>query len=876
MAARPWHVLALGLALTVAAAWYLQSHLRINTDNEDMLAADLPFRQDSAALAKAFPQFSDNLVVVVEADGADMAEQGARRLSSRLARSPAIFGEVYAPDDDPFIQRNGLLYLDTEELQARADRLIEAQPLMATLASDPTVRGFAKLLGLGVTALEDNPSTNLDLSRFLDATSQTVRRHVDGRPGTFPWHELLAADSESTAIDDVPARRLLVLQPRLDFGSLSYGSDALEGVRETALALGLTPDRGVRVRLTGSAALASEELASVEEGMGLAGLVSIALVTLSLVIGFGSTAAAFAVLVTLVMGLIWTTALALLAVEALNLLSVAFVVLFIGLAVDFGIHYVLRFRECALTPATNSGAMTDADRAPGPRAQRHQALANAASRAGGPLTLCAATSAIAFYSFLPTDYVGLAQLGLIAGTGMIVALITTLTVLPALLEIITPRWSPAQKMTAVAVPPARSGHRAWITLGVLCIGLMVALAQAPNTRFDFDPLNLKDTETESVATLFDLHRDGKPVYTIDILTKDLSAARDLAQKLRALPGVDRVETVDDFVPSDQTAKLDVIDDLILALGPWLNETDGPPPSINDSQRRNALAKLATHAQRIAQLTTDKALAAAAMHLYGSVQALGPSPIDIAGLEHRLTGDLLARFGRLHASLDASAFDLGALPKRFVDRWVAQDGQARLEVFPTEDLRDRAALHRFVTSVRAVAPRATGAPVVILEASRTVLSALLTAATIASVIIAALLLVVMRRPASVCLVFAPVVAAGILTLGLTNWLEIPFNYANVIVLPLLFGLVVDFGVHLVARSKEEGAQRDLFETSTPRAVAVSAFTTVGSFGTIMLSSHPGTASMGLLLTLALALGLICALTIIPAVKHLSRDRHDSPN
>jgi predicted RND superfamily exporter protein len=206
----------------------------------------------------------------------------------------------------------------------------------------------------------------------------------------------------------------------------------------------------------------------------------------------------------------------------------------------------------------------------------------------------------------------------------------------------------------------------------------------------------------------------------------------------------------------------------------------------------------------------------------------------------------------------------SLPEALRGRVEAADGQTLVEVYPAENLRDHAALRRFVAEVRSVAPRASGTPVIILEAGRTVTRAFLEAAAISVVAIGLLIALLLRRLREVFLVFAPLTLAALLTVAASVLLQLPFNFANVIVLPLLFGLGVASAVHLVMRARHRDAGRPLFRTSTPRAVVFSALTTIGSFASLGFSGHPGTASMGVLLTVAISLTLACTLVVLPAL------------
>ncbi|MEK9753482.1 MAG: MMPL family transporter [Rhodospirillaceae bacterium] len=850
-------VVVLSLVVTVAAAVHFVEVIRINTSTTDMLARDVPFRQYAREIDEAFPQLQETLVVVIEGASADLADDAAFRLGAGLRARPKLFADVFDLKGDPFFRANGLLYLDVDEIYALSDRLAAAQPFLGTLWQDRTLAGLFKMMGLAADeAAKPGGTQALPVADVFAAVAAVAEAQKAGRFDVLSWSQLLDGKAGKPApVSD--RRRFLVVKPRLDFGSLQPAEDAIDAIRDLAREMDIDAAHGLRLRLTGSAAMEQEELASVEKGMRLAAALSLVLVLGILLAGLGSFRLVAATIATLIMGLVWTASLALLSVGSLNLISVAFAVLFIGLSVDFGIHFGLRYRE------NRAGGVDD-----------DKALAAAAEGVGGPLTLCAFSAAISFFAFLPTDYVGLAELGVIAGSGMFIALFANLTVLPALLAILSappPRAAGGPKGMAKAMATNGSGMARAIVLGIGIV-TAVACAAVPSVRFDFDPLNLKDPETESVATLLDLMRDGaRNHYSGEVLAPDLAAAKDLAKRLDALPEVDRTISLASFIPTGQEEKLQAVGDMALFLGPSLS-APAAVVDISDTARRAAWAALAPKLENLAR-TGEGEVARQAKRLGAALAVLlaGAKPDVPAELERRLLAGLGGRLEALKAALTAAPVTLKSLPESLKRRWLAADGRALVEVFPKGDVQDRAKLDAFVEAVRKIAPRLSGAPVTILEAGRTVLGAFLEAGAIAIAGISIVLLLVLGRLRDILLVFVPVVMAGLWTMALAVAVGLAFNLANVIVLPLLFGLGVAGAIHLVARAWSEGGGAGAMDTSTPRAVALSALTTIGSFGSISLSSHPGTASMGVLLTIAITMTMAATLVFLPALMRVLEDR-----
>ena len=637
-----------------------------------------------------------------------------------------------------------------------------------------------------------------------------------------------------------------MVEPVLDFTGLQPAAPAIEEISRLAADLGYGRagglDQAVRVRITGNAAMLQDELESVKQGLGLVGLISLILVTVLLAVGLRSLRLVFATVVTLLVGLSWTGFFAAVAVGELNLISVTFAVLFIGLSVDFGIHYALRAQEelAASLPTRES-------------------LIAAGGQVGGALALTALAAAIGFLSFLPTAYRGLSELGLIAGAGMFIALFANLTVLPAMLALLPPRrHATPPRLRAADRLQAAVEARPGAIAGTAAALALAALATLPVARFDDDPLNLRDPESPSVATLIDILDDDRvEPYRISILAEDLAAADAVADRLRDLDGVRAATSLRDLVPGDQDEKLAVIEDTALFLTPVFLSAPVEPP--DGAARADAVRRMI---RALAGLSAGAA-GEAGRRLATALERIGSGDAALAGLEEALLATLPGRIEALGEALEAGPVALGDLPAALHDRGVAPDGKSLVTVYPRDDLRQRVERVAFVDAVSAVAPEATGVPVIVTAAGRAVIEAFLQAAGITLLLITLLLLAVLRSLRDSLLVLAPLFLAALLTVAATVVLSLPFNFANVIVLPLLFGLGVASGIHMVFRHRREARGR-ILHTSTPRAVLFSALTTIGSFGALALSAHRGTASMGELLTLAIGLSLATSLLVLPAL------------
>jgi hopanoid biosynthesis associated RND transporter like protein HpnN len=846
---RPWVVIALATVLGAFTAAYTVRHIAIDADSTKLLSPELPWRQREVAFDTAFPQRVNPIAIVIDGATPELAERAAATLTQRLLEQPALFHNVARPDGGPFFERNGLLFLSLDEVTKTTEGLIAAQPLLGTLAADPSLRGLMEALSLSAEGVRRHEAKLADLERALTALSLTLESVAAGHDKPLSWRSLITGQ----AAQPRELRRFILVQPTLDFEALQPGERATQAIRSAARAAGLVPEHGVRVRLTGQVPLADEEFATLAHRAGLNSAITLALVALLLWLALRSIRIIVPVLLSLLLGLVVTAAFGLAAIGPFNLISVAFAVLFVGLGVDFGIQYCIRYR-----------------------AERHahgdlqSALQGAAAGVGAPLALAAASTAAGFYAFLPTQYLGVSELGLIAGTGMLIAFTATITLLPALLAVLRPPGERAPVGYAWLAPMDRfllaNRRKVLMAAGVVAF---VCLLLLPLVHFDFNPLHLRSASTESVETALDLMRDPETSpNSIDVLSPSLAQAVALADRLEKLPEVLHAITLQSFVPEQQEQKLALIADCALLLDPTLNP--GPVRSEpTDAENVSALSAAAAALQEAAAADADPA-AATARRLAAVIQAIAQGSAELrARANAALIPGLRTTLEQLRTALQAQPVTLDSLPPALVRDWLSADGRARIEVFPRGDGNDNATLTRFVNGVRALAPDATGAPVSVQESSRTIVRAFIEAGVFALISITVLLVIALRSVRDVLLTLAPLLLAGLLTLAATVVLRLPLNFANIIALPLLFGIGVAFNVYFVMAWRE-GAT-GLLQSSLTRAVLFSALTTATAFGSLWLSAHPGTASMGELLAVSLMCTLVAALVFLQALLGAPRER-----
>ena len=833
-------VMLTGGVLAVFSGWYAAGHLGITTDTDAMFAASLPWRQRAEAFKKLFPQFQDLLVAVIDAKEPEEAEATADALATVLAADHNNFLTVRRPDSSPFFKKEGLLFLEASQLDPLIERMIDSQPFLGELAKDPSARGLFGALSLIGTGVEHGEVNLAPYQTALMGFEAAIADALAGHPYPLSWVRLLGGD-----VAELGGRyKFVLLQPRLDHTTLEPGGAATRAIREAASSLEFVRSGDARVRITGSVALADEEFASVAEGAvaGLAG--STLLITLWLFLAVHTWRLIAAILMTLGLGLMLTLLFAAAAVGTLNLVSVGFGILFVGIAVDFAIQFSVRYREMRLAHPEPARALTETGR-----------------RVGGQILVAAAATAAGFLAFVPTDFRGVAELGLIAGVGMLIAFFCTLTFLPAAITLLGPPGERAEVGFRWAAPLdelVRRRHR--LPLAVFGILGLLGLILLPRIGFDADPLHTKNPNTEAMQTLYDL--GDSPLtnpFTIDILTADPSAAASTAEKLRKLPLVSGVLSINSFVPDDQKMKLALIADAATLMGPSLSPQDTlAAPAAGDirTAARDTQQKLAP---ALAKLPADHVLAAIASNLGKLVAASDPTLLEA---DRALTRFLPDQLDRLRTSLQAEPVSPQSIPADVSRDWVLPDGRARVQVLPKTETRNTKGIAEFVAEVTAVAPDAGGSAVTIEATSATIVGAFRSAALAALIAIAIILFIALRRFLDMSLVLAPLLLSSLMTVVVIVLLSLPLNYANIIALPLLLGVGVSFNIYFVMNWR--AGQRAVLGSATARAILFSALTTGTAFGSLALSKHPGTASMGTLLMISLACTLVASLVFIPAL------------
>jgi uncharacterized protein len=859
----PATLLLIAIVLGFFAVQYTGHHLTVNTDTAELIAPDAPFQQNRRKFEKAFGQDMHTLLLVVESSSPELTKAAAQRLGRELRADTDHFPKVYRPDENAFFHSNGLLYLDTDKLQDFSVTLAQAQPFIGRISQDPSLNGFFSIFEDALNAETKTEEVPIDLISLIDKVSNSLHKTLNGETDLLSWQKLIAENKISEEQSD---KAFIFVTPKFDYSQILPVEPAIKAIRQAVDKIQDPNLPAVKVWITGEVGLEHDEMAGMSEGTFTASIFSIVLVLVILLIAYRSWLLMLATLLTLALGMIFCGLFASVAVKQLNLISVAFAVSNIGLGVEYAIHFCLRYRD-NLDLHGNDKA----------KAIREALLTTSPS-----LILCAGTTSIGLYSFIPTDYQGISELGLLAGTSLFICLFVTLTVLPVLLKVMPA--PPIHRLHGDEQPGASKFslllahftlHYAKSISLVTLFGAIVAVYFVFQVRTDFNPLNLRDPQTESVIAFKDLMkaRETSPM-TLTVLVKNEADARATQQKLNSLKTVDKTVSLFDFVPDEQEDKLAIIDEMVMTLGarsqsfPQLKTGADPLPSIT-----RMIAAIDANLPKKTNPAEIKSLLAFKHELQDVLIELGARfqpdrGLFIEKIQTSLLGTLPTVMNELLTSFQAEEINPSGIPDEVKDRWLSQEGLYRIQIFPKEDLNDLGHLQTFITDVQAVAPDATDLPVMYWESMKAVIGSFQEAIIIALIAIALLLLFIRRSIVDTLLVMTPLVLAGLFTMASTVFTGTPINFANIIALPLLMGLGVDNGIHMVEKLHHSlSEEQNIYQSSTARGMFYGALTTISSFIGLAFSPHQGISSMGLVITIGIFWIMTCTFVVLPALSKL---------
>ncbi|CAI3952188.1 Predicted exporter protein [Commensalibacter communis] len=841
-----WFVILFYIVLSITSSWVAYQNLEITTDTSKMFSSSMDWKKRSDQMSKDFPQREYLLVALFESKIPEEGELSAQALVNKLKNDKKHFYFVESLQNDPFLVRNGLLFLPTHLLDTTLNNIIQAQPFLSSLSADPSARGLFDTLGMVTLGVKEK---QIDLTKFNDALNgfaNILTQNAEGKIQPFSWEKSLSGD-----LSDLGGKyQLVVAKPKMDLNSIRPSGVPSDLLRDTMNNLPYVKSGAVKAYLTGDAQINDEEFSTVLHGMIVGLFVSFVLVAGWLFMAVRTWRLILPILLLLFIGLVLTTGFASITVGMLNLISISFAILFVSIAVDFGIQFCVRFRGQDLISTKKKEDLL-------------YALSHTGYEAGHQIFTAAVAAAAGFLAFTPTNFIGVKQLGLIAGGGMIIAFICTVTFLPALLVIFRPNI--VQKEAGFpwlkSIDKKMRQHRYIIIslYGVLgAVGIFLLADQ--KVVFDADPFHTKDPHSEGMMALKKMMGDpNTSPYTADIIVNTPQQAEELADKLKKLPAVKSVVWLNSFIPEKQQEKLLMLDDAASILLPTLS-LQHPKDKPTAQELRQSVVKMVQGLDSIQNLVpADSPL----RRMQVALQKIEKMPDDqLMAINDNLVKFLPYQLERLKTILSPTVTTTQDIPAELAEQYRTKDGRLRVEVYPkgvdltTDQIID------FVKQVRTVAPEAAGTVVDIVESANTVVHSFIVAAIMAIVVLAIILFIALRRVLDMILVMIPLILSALMAIIVIVLIDQSLNFANIITLPLFLGVGVSFNIYFVMNWRE--GLKEPLSSPTARAVLFSALTTGTAFGALAASAHPGTASMGVLLLVSLGCTLVVTLGLVPAL------------
>jgi hopanoid biosynthesis associated RND transporter like protein HpnN len=892
---RPWAVGVVSLAVAVISATVFYTRLEYRTQRSDLMSPHKDYQERWRAYLKEFGD-DDDMVVVVEGSDRDRMTAALEYLAGEVQARPGQFERLFYKVDLRHLRDRALLFLPAEQIRSIHDNLQRMGMLLfgptASLAwQNVTIRSL--LAEARARAGKIDPSAPLAAAdeQFLTQLLAVVRSAsaflTDAAKYRNPWDSLLPQQPQQADLLAAPqyffsgegGLAFLLVRPVKEAESFTPALASVQALRGLVVeARGRFPD--LKLGLTGMPVLETDEMEASQRDSNLAGYLALGGVALLYMLVYRGIRYPLITVVTLLVGTLWSMGWLTLTVGHLNILSASFAVMLIGMG-DYGVLWVTHY---------------DDERRAGHAVR--PAILRTAAEVGPSVLTAGLTTALAFFAAMLADFQAVAELGWIAGSGVLLCAFACFTVLPAMLCVTDRRGalSPAQsiitadgeRMTDARVTPLETQSRAWLpalsrrprlVLAVGLAGIVVLAVFAMRVRYDHNLLNLQNQKLESVRwerKLID--RTAGASWCALSIASTPAEARALKSRYEALPEVSRVVEVASLVPADQEQKLWLVREVRAALRGLPDRGSAITPfAVTPADLQKEITFLIGALEPQAPVSPQPILeqlirSLAELRDHPGLRDGVPARQRLAAFGRQLTGDLLADLHRLRDVATPAPITLDDLPAALRERYVGTSGKWLVQAYAKDGLWDFAPLEHFVSQVRTVDLQATGKPFGTLEGLRGMQRGFAWAGIYALAVIAVVLWADFRTTRHTLLALAPLVVGAIITLGVMGLLGIPLNPANMIALPLIVGVGVDNGVHVLHDYRSRGRHRSYtLAATTGQGIAVAALTTVLGFGTLMVASHRGLVSLGFVLALGVTACMGAALVLLPAVLRLASRR-----
>jgi hopanoid biosynthesis associated RND transporter like protein HpnN len=876
---RPGPTVALSLLLAVAGVAYTLHALTFKTSTRSLLPQSAGYVQRYAEYAQDFGELED-IVVVVEAGSFEGARAYATRLKEELQQSPLTFHRIAYRIDPQRFEGRQLLYVPTAELKEIRDKIFDHQEFMESFSGDPSLARLLEGINTQMAAAfvsnlfdiglqdKDLPVDTRFLRVLLDQISSRLERPV---PYRSPWGTLFSfgedppEDAGYFLSDDKSLLFILVETPESRKGSFVGDQEAIETIRG-AIARLHDAFPNVQAGVTGAPALSNDEMSAAFHDSEGATILAFALTLLVMMLAFVRVGKPLIMLAVLAVTLCWSMGMVTLAVGHLTLFSVMFISIVIGIGIDYGIYYLFRYEEEIFLGRNLK-----------------EALELTAARTGPGMLIGALTAAGAFFVLMLTDFRGIQELGFIAGLSILLSWVGMMTLFPALLMFVDSHHAErprnqkprAHQLEHIHVPVLdRVTAYPKAVLITAAVATVLSAWAVMKVGFDYNVLNLQAKGTESVSwekrILATTGRSGFNGLSSASSLEDLRRKQEAFEKL---PSVSEVDSVLRVIPDDQAEKIAVIKSFAPLVAPVRIGRSSPvdldrlKKALTDIKRRFDVVAAEAGNKLPAEVRVVRQKTVAVLRLLDRTNR-DSTEAALNYLQVQLYRDFVNKFYSLQRNLNPTTVTIKDVPDELRRKFIGKSGHFLIQIHPKVDIWEKEGARQFVAELRSVDPEITGPPIITYEATVLMERAYLQGTLYAFVLVAVLSFLMIRRMWETLLALLPLGLALLWTIGLMQVFGIKFNLANIWGLPLMIGTSAEFGLNIMLRYLEGRSHGGpLVARSTVMAVALNGLTTMVGFGSMMIASHRGIWSLGLLLTIGSGCGLVASLVVLPVVLRL---------
>ena len=862
-----WLFLFPQLLLFGLCVLYTKNHLNFDPNQDDLVGSGKKYHQNYLKFKKEFPT-QDDLVVVVESDNPEKNRQFVERLGARLEVETNLFTDVLYRNDFKMLGRKALLFASEDDLKELRNRLTDYLPFIRQFTQVTNLASLFEMVNSQFLNARRERNANVDaLIKAVPMLDGIVKQATESlqRPGTPPSPGITAlfgaGDQDIYIIPSSTNLQIYLVTAQAKREDLN--GDAVDELRRLVARTELEVP-GLNVGITGEPVLDHDQMEQSKADTTVASIACLILCALIFIYGYQETGRPLKATFCLIIGMGYTLAFTTFAIGHLNILTVTFLPILIGLAIDFGVHLITRYEEELRLGRGEEAAMR-----------------KAMVFTGQGIFTGALTTAAAFLAMGLTNFKGIQEMGVICGGGMLISFVPMMTMLPVLL--FRGRQN-AMDLKTLPKPELRSRiENFWLRRPVaivlvtsaLCV---LALSQFYKVHFDYDLLNMQSKGLPAVVYEQKLINSAdKSVLFAAVVADTPQQAVELEQSIRKLPSVQDVDSMAPRLIGDQSKKLQLIGDIKQAIA-TLEFLPVDPESVQLSKLSAILYSTygfmgSAAANKDAQ--NDPELVRQLTSLHDSINELRKQmfAIDSARAVKQLTSFQQALFNDVRDTFDAfrnqddsSPLQAKDLPPALRHRFIGVTGKYLLQVYPKDDVWRRDNQAEFVKELQTEAPDVTGTPVQLYYYTELLKKSYIQAAYYSLAAIALMVAIHFRTVSSVILALLPVAIGSIWMGGLMGAFGIAFNPANIMTLPLVIGIGVTNGIHILNRVAEEG-NPGILSKSTGKAVFVSGLTAIAGFGSLILAKHQGIRSLGVVMSMGVALCMIAALTFLPAVLNL---------